>query len=69
VSDERTRPSAETRAEEAREARQGAGAGRPPTAEEEAAADEHEEVPAEVGEHYEEMLERGARQKGEGRIP
>jgi hypothetical protein len=69
VTDERTRPSGETRAEEAREARKGADAGRPPTPDEEAAADEHGDAPGDVAEHYEEMLERGAHQEGEGRIP
>jgi hypothetical protein len=39
-----------------------------PTPDEEKAA-ESLEVDPEAAEHYEEMAERGAHQKGEGRIP
>jgi hypothetical protein len=43
-------------------------AGRGPTPEEEAAADRSaSSADGEVAEHYEEMLERGAAQEGEGR--
>ena len=40
-----------------------------PTEAEEAAAERAGEVDAEVAEHYKEMAERGADQKGEGRLP
>lgn len=43
------------------------GADRAPTAQEERLADEAEIGP-EVGEHYKEMIERGANVKGEGQI-
>ena len=66
---ERTRPNAPTREEEAREARATPDAGRPPTEDEERAADRNPAVAPEVVEHYEEMTERGAHQQGEGRIP
>jgi len=65
---EHTRPSRETRAEERREAKDTADAGREPTPEEEEAADLNE-PDEEVAEHYREMTERGANQKGEGRVP
>jgi hypothetical protein len=63
-----TRPSRATRAAEHREATKVAAGDREPTREEEAVADEHE-LDEEVAEHYEEMTERGAGQKGEGRLP
>ncbi len=59
---------AETRAAERAEAQQSAGADRAPTAEEEARADAVELDPDVVA-HEEEMLERGAHQQGEGRLP
>ena len=64
---ERTRPSGATRAEEDKDARVEAGADtdsdtthddRAPT-----------ELDPEVSENYEEAIERGAHQKGEGRLP
>lgn len=64
---ERTRPSADTRAAEEHEARRGPVADREPTAEEERLA-EGNDLPDSVVEHEEDMAERGARQKGEGRI-
>ena len=64
---ERTRPSPKTREEERREAKDAADAGREPTPEEEEAADSNE-PDEEVAEHYEEMTERGAKQRGEGRV-
>jgi hypothetical protein len=64
-----TRPSDETRAAEAEDARQQASADETPTPDEEAAAERAGELDPEVAEHYEEMAERGARQKGEGRLP
>lgn len=66
--EQNTRPSRATRAAERREAKSRPGAGPPPTPADEAAADENELDP-EVPEHYEEMTERGANQKGEGRVP
>ncbi|HZR15148.1 MAG TPA: hypothetical protein VFC33_18075 [Acidimicrobiia bacterium] len=65
---DRTRPSGATRDEEAREARAQAGAPQVPTAEEEKAADSNELDPS-VSEHEKDMTERGANQKGEGRLP
>jgi hypothetical protein len=63
----RTTPSATTRATERDDAQVHAGADRAPTADEERAA------PTELTDaqraHEREMLERGAHQKGEGRIP
>jgi hypothetical protein len=61
-----TKPSGDTRAEEAREAKKAHDAGPGPTAEEAAAADEND-VDDTTREGYEEMLERGAKQKGEGK--
>jgi len=49
-------------------------ADRPPTTDEDLAAERSREDPSmsgdqeEVGEHYREMIERGAHQKGEGEI-
>jgi hypothetical protein len=63
-----TKPSSDTREAEAREARRGPVADREPTPDEERAA-EGNELPESVVEHEQEMAERGAHQKGEGRIP
>jgi hypothetical protein len=65
---DRTNPSRATREEEARDARVRAGAPETPTPEEEQAAESNRHDPV-VGEHEREMNERGAHQKGEGRIP
>ena len=67
--DQPTRPSAETRAAE----RDGSAARpRPPTVnptpEEERLAETHD-VDPEAAAHEKEMNERGAKQKGEGRLP
>lgn len=68
-----TTPSEETRREEAREAKRYAEADRPPTKDEEAAAEEAradlEGEMDEVSAHERDMNERGARTDGEGRIP
>jgi hypothetical protein len=64
---EHTKPSPETRAAEAEEARAGHQPDREPTADESAAA-EVLELDPEVAEHEREMAERGKSQKGEGRI-
>jgi hypothetical protein len=66
--DDRTKPSQETRAAEREEAGAPHDADRAPTADEAAAAEDLE-VDPEVAKRYEEMAERGADQKGEGRIP
>ncbi len=68
MANEHTKPSAETRAEEAREARADHRSDRPPTREEEARAEQHRPDPS-AAEHAKEMGERGAKQKGEGRLP
>lgn len=67
---EHTRPNDVTRAEEAAEARQPAGPGPLPTEEEEEeeAADGNQLDP-DVAVHEKEMIERGAHQQGEGRLP
>jgi hypothetical protein len=65
---DRTRPSPETREAESREASRPASADRQPTSEEEALA-QRNELDEGVVEHEKEMAERGAHQKGEGRIP
>jgi hypothetical protein len=64
---DRTRPTKETREAERHEARTRADAGKEPTPDEARAADENE-LDENVPEHYEEMTERGAHQRGEGRI-
>jgi hypothetical protein len=66
--DEHTKPSPETRAAEREEAGARHEPDREPTADEAAAAADLE-VDPDAAEHYEEMAERGANQKGEGRIP
>ena len=68
MEDQPTRPTSETRDAEAREAKTPAQADRDATPDEAARADEHELDP-EVAEHEREMAERGANQKGEGRLP
>jgi hypothetical protein len=66
--DQPTRPTAETRAAERDEAQTTGHADREPTPEEQRRADELKLDP-DVAEHEKEMGERGAKQKGEGRIP
>jgi hypothetical protein len=68
MSEQPTRPSAETREAERDDARQHAGADRAPTADEEAHA-EARSLDPEVADHEQEMAERGVNQQGEGRIP
>jgi len=68
MTDEPTRPSRDTRAAERSDAEVTAHADRAPTPDEEKLA-EAQELDPEVVEHEREMAERGARQKGEGRIP
>jgi anti-anti-sigma factor len=66
--DERSWVSAATRAAETDEASARHAADRPPTQEEEEAI-EGETVDPDVAEHFEDMAERGADERGEGRIP
>ena len=66
--DQPTRPSSETREAERAEGSQTAAADREPTPEEEKIADSLELDP-EVAKHEKEMLERGAHQQGEGKLP
>jgi hypothetical protein len=68
VAKDSTRPNEQTREAERAEASVHAGADRMPTPEEEATADTLEGDPK-VSEHEQEMAQRGANQKGEGRIP
>ena len=68
MSDQPTRPSAETRAAERDDAQQSARADGAPTPEEEAIADSVELDP-DVAAHEQEMAERGANQQGEGKLP
>ena len=63
-----TLPTKETRAEEAEEASHGHNSGRGATPDEAAAADANDLADG-TAEHYEEMTERGAHQKGEGKLP
>jgi hypothetical protein len=65
---DRTRPNEQTREAERADAQTQAAPDRMPTPEEEQLA-ESLEVDPDAAEHYEEMAERGANQKGEGRIP
>ncbi len=62
-----TKPTPETRAAEREEANAPHQPDREPT-EDEAAAAEVLELDPEVAKHEQEMAERGAKQKGEGRI-
>ncbi|MDQ1519331.1 MAG: hypothetical protein QOI55_404 [Actinomycetota bacterium] len=65
---DRTKPNDQTREAERAEAEVHPTADRLPTPEEEQIADSLEPDP-EVAKHEKEMAERGAHQKGEGRIP
>jgi hypothetical protein len=64
-----TRPDATTRATEAEDAQTRAGSDEEPTPEEEAAAERAGDLDPEVSRTYEDAIERGAAQKGEGRLP
>jgi hypothetical protein len=68
MTDQPTRPNDETRATEREDAERTAGADRAPTPDEEAEA-ESRSLDPDVAEHEREMAERGANQKGEGRLP
>ena len=67
---EHTRPSRETRAADQAAARAEHGAREAPTPEEEVAAERsRDRVDDEVRADYQDMVERGAHQPGEGRLP
>jgi len=66
---DQTRPSPETRAAERADAEVEAQPDDMPTRDEEDAAERAGGPSEQTRESYEEMAERGARQKGEGRIP
>jgi len=63
-----TRPNDQTKQTEREDAKVTSGADRMPTPEEEAVAEELPDIDEDVSESYREMAERGAKQKGEGRI-
>lgn len=67
-SGDKTSVSEATREAERREAQMPADAGQMPTPEEEAAAEQNDVTPA-VARAEREAAERGANQKGEGRLP
>jgi hypothetical protein len=69
MADKQERISNATKDAEQRDAKAEAGAPQVPTAAEEEAEIRHPMADPSVAEHYEEMLERGANQKGEGRLP
>jgi len=66
MADQPTRPSSETRDEEARDAKVTAGAD---TKDLSNAAPDDAKVDPSVSEHEKEMAQRGAEQEGEGRLP
>jgi hypothetical protein len=66
---EHTTPSPETRAADRAAVEASHTADEQATPEEEAAAERTPAPDPETAEHYEEMAERGAHQRGEGRIP
>ena len=64
----RTQPSRATRAEEERDARVAPGPAPTEPGDDENAPDPST-LDSDVASHYEEMIERGADQRGEGRLP
>jgi hypothetical protein len=64
-----TRPSGQTREAEEADARVHSAPDKMPTSDDEAAADRAGKESPDVDENYEDAMERGARQKGEGRLP
>jgi hypothetical protein len=64
-----TRPSGQTREAEEADARVHSAPDEMPSPEDDAAAERAGKESAEVDENYEDAIERGARQKGEGRLP
>ncbi len=65
----RTRPSGATRAEEDKDARVEAGVDKNADTADDERAPTREDLDPDVAEKYEEAIERGANQPGEGRIP
>jgi hypothetical protein len=65
----RTRPSGATRAEEEKDARVEAGADTDSDSSDADRAPTREELDPDVAENYEEAIERGANQRGEGQLP
>lgn len=68
MAEDKTRPDLATEEAEEDEARAEHAADRPPTTDEELAAEEAGELDPEVADHYKEAIERGAAIKGEGEI-
>jgi hypothetical protein len=66
---EPTRPSPQTREAEEADARIHSTPDKMPNSDDEAAAERAGKESGEVDENYEDAIERGARQKGEGRLP
>lgn len=69
MGDQTERITDETRAAERQEMHAEAGAPQVPTPEEERAADSYGGASETTKEHYEEMVDKGANQAGEGRLP
>ena len=69
MADKQERISKETKDADRRDAKAEHGAPQVPTAAESEAAERHGKAAPGVGEHYDEMLERGKNQQGEGRVP
>ena len=65
----RTKPSSATRAEETKDARIESGADTDTDAGDADRAPTHDDLDPEVAENYAEANERGANQRGEGRLP
>jgi len=65
----RTKPSGATRAEEEKDARVQPGADTDSDAADADRAPTHDDLDPDVAENYEEAIERGANQRGEGRLP
>jgi hypothetical protein len=63
-----TTPDRDTIAEDRKDVTAGHEADRPPTEDEEAAADRSGDLDPEVAEAYKDAIERGAAQEGEGKI-
>ena len=69
MADKHERISDATKESDRRDAKAEHGAPQVPTAAESEAAERQGKVDPKTGKHYDEMLERGAHQKGEGRLP
>lgn len=69
MADKQERITDATKESDERSAEMGHGAPEVPTAAENQAAERHGKASPGVAEHYEEMVEKGANQQGEGRLP